>query len=209
MGKTMAAWLLVASAMASTAASPRDVVQAGVTRIMQTLEASGQATASEPARREAVERLVEIRRVARGLFDFDGIARRTLSRHWAARTAEEQAEFTRMFTELLERAWLGRIETYAGEQIVWGNEVVDGGFATVRSRVVTKRRSETPVDYRMHVRDGRWQVYDVLIDGVSFVATYRSQFDRIITSESYGALVERMRRQAVGSTAFGGRAHGL
>jgi len=209
MEKTLAAWLLVAGAVASTAAGPRDVVQAGVARIIQTVEARGEPTAADTSRREAGERRAEIRKIARGLFDFDEIARRALSRHWAARTPDEQAEFTRLFTDLLERAWLGRIEAYTGEQIVWVGEVVDGDYAIVRSRLVTRRRVETPVDYRMHLRDDRWQVYDVLIEGVSFVATYRSQFDRIIKHESYAALLDRMRRRAMAITAFDRPGRGL
>ena len=65
----------------------------------------------------------------------------------------------------------------------------------MRSKIITQRRSEIGINYRMHLHDGRWQVYDVLIDGVSFVSTYRSQFDRVIQAESYGALVERLRKR--------------
>ncbi len=88
---------------------------------------------------------------------------------------------------------MNRIEAYAGEKITFTGEALDGSFATVRSRVVTQRRSETALDYRMHVREGRWQVYDMLIDGVSFVSTY--QFDRVIQAESYGSLVDRLRKK--------------
>jgi phospholipid transport system substrate-binding protein len=73
---------------------------------------------------------------------------------------------------------------------------VDGPYATVRSKVVTNRRGETPLDYRLHLRDGRWKVYDVLIDHVSFVSTYRSEFERILRKESYAALIERLRKQS-------------
>ena len=67
----------------------------------------------------------------------------------------------------------------------------------MRSKVITQRRTELGIDYRMHLRGSRWQVYDVLIDGVSFVSTYRSQFDRVIQAESYGALVERLRKRSL------------
>ena len=140
-------------------------------------------------------RRAEIRRIARGLFDFDELARRALSRHWAGRTHEERAEFVRLFTDLLERSYLNRIEAYAGERIAYTSEVIDGTYATVRSKIITQRRSEVGINYRMHLHDGRWQVYDVLIDGVSFLSTYRSQFDRVIQAESYGALVERLRKR--------------
>ena len=78
-----------------------------------------------------------MRKLARELFDFEEMTRRTLSRHWSAELAEERAEFVRLFTDLLERAYVGRIEAYGGENIVYIGEAVDAGYATVRSKIVT------------------------------------------------------------------------
>ena len=208
MGKTLAAWLLVATAAASPAVAPRDVVQSAVSRVVIALQKTDSETDASPTRRlSAEQRRTEIRRVATDLFDFDEISRRALSRYWTTRTAEEQAEFTRLFTDLLERAYIGRIESYAGEKIVYPAEKIDGDFAIVRSRIVPKRRTadarvqETGLEYRMLKKDGRWKVYDVIIDGVSFVSTYRSQFDRIIKASSYQMLVDRLRGpEKVGTT---------
>ena len=200
MGKTLVAWLLVASAVAAPAASPREVVQDAVGRVVAALQRADME--SDPAPRARNVHRIEIRRVATELFDFDEISRRALSRHWTGRTPEEQAEFVRLFTDLLERSYIGRIESYSGETILYLGETVDGPYATVRSKVVTNRRGETPLDYRLHLRDGRWKVYDVLIDHVSFVATYRSEFGRILQKESYSALVERLRKQNVEAAAL-------
>lgn len=190
MGKALAAWLMVAgAAVASPAMGPREAVESSIVRVLSVIqdgEVNGKAVADRPA---------EVRRIARELFDYDEMTRRTLSRHWSQRTADEQAEFVALFSDLLERSYVSRIEAYAGEKITFVGESIDGSFATVRSKVVTQRRSETVLDYRMHVREGRWRVYDVLIDGVSFVSTYRSQFDRVIQAESYGSLVERLRKR--------------
>ena len=191
MARALAAWLMVAGAMAAPATGPRKTVESAVVSlvgVLQQADADGRAQATRRA---------EIRRIARGLFDFDGLARRTLSRHWAGRTREERAEFVGLFTDLLERSYMNRIEAYAGERIAYTSEVIDGTYATVRSKVITQRRSEIRIDYRMHLHDGRWQVYDVLIDGVSFVSTYRSQFDRVIQAESYGTLIERLRKRSL------------
>ena len=198
MTKVLAAWFLVASAAASPAVMPRDVVQGAVARVIATLEEAkfnqpGEVLTAVGPNAERVRG--EIRRIATDLFDFDEVARRALSRHWAGRTRAEQTEFTSLFTDLLERSYMNRIEAYAGERILYTAEAVDGTYATVRSKVLTQRRSEILLDYKMHLRDSRWQVYDVLIDGVSFVSTYRSQFDRVIQAESYGALVERLRKR--------------
>jgi phospholipid transport system substrate-binding protein len=196
MGKAFVAWLLVAGAVSGSPVAPRDVVQSAVSRVILVLQKTDAEADPSPARRLASEqRRIEIRRVATDLFDFDEISRRALSRQWTSRTPEEQAEFTRLFTDLLERSYIGRIEAYSGEKIVYLGEIVDGPFATVRSKVITRRNTETPLDYRLQLKDGRWKVYDILIDNVSFVSTYRSEFTRILQRESYAALVDRLRKQ--------------
>ena len=177
--------------MAAPAVGPRKTVESAVVSlvgVLQQSDADGYAQANRRA---------EIRGIARGLFDFDELARRTLSRHWAGRTREERAEFVGLFTDLLERSYMNRIEAYAGERIAYTSEVIDGTYAAVRSNVITQRRSEIRIDYRMHLRDGRWQVYDVLIDGVSFVSTYRGEFNRVIAGSSYRALVDALRNKCL------------
>jgi phospholipid transport system substrate-binding protein len=195
MGKAVAAWLMVVSAMAVTPSSPRDVVQAAVTRVVAVLQNDFEASPLDRPRTEM--RRAEIRRIAAELFDFDEMARRTLTRHWNTRTPEEQAEFVRLFTDLLERSYVARIEPFSGERILYPAESVDGRYATVRSKIVTRRPAEIAVDYRLLLRDGRWRAYDVLVDGVSFVATFRSAFGRIIQQSSYAGLVDKLRRRAV------------
>jgi phospholipid transport system substrate-binding protein len=197
MGKTLAAWIMVAGAVAAPAMGPRETVESSVGRVITLLQ-DADAVKTESTRQP--DRRTEIRKLARELFDFEEVTRRTLSRHWAARSADERAEFVALFTELLERSYVNRVEAYAGESITYIGEAVDAGYATVRSKILTDRRSEIAVDYRLHLRDGRWRVYDLQIDGVSFVSTYRSQFDRIIQAESYAALLERMRKKSVEAT---------
>ena len=199
MGKTLAAWIMVAGAVAAPAMGPRETVESTVGRVVTLLQ-DGDTVKTESTARQAADRRTEIRRLARELFDFEEVTRRTLSRHWAARSADERAEFVALFTDLLERSYVTRVEAYAGENIAYFGEAVDASYATVRSKIVTDRRSEIALDYRLHLRDGRWRVYDLQIDGVSFVSTYRSQFDRIIQAESYAALVERMRKKSFEAT---------
>ena len=197
MGKTLAAWIMVAGAVAAPAMGPRETVESSVGRVITLLQ-DADAVKTDSTRQP--DRRTEIRKLARELFDFEEVTRRTLSRHWAARSADERAEFVALFTELLERSYVNRVEAYAGENITYIGEAVDAGYATVRSKILTDRRSEIALDYRLHLRDGRWRVYDLQIDGVSFVSTYRSQFDRIIQAESYAALLERMRKKSVEAT---------
>ena len=199
MGKALAAWFLVATAVAAPVSTPREIVQSAVGRVLVALQRTdNDATPTSALRRMGGgdQRRAEIRRVATDLFDFDEISRRVLSRYWTERSAEEQAEFVALFTGVLERTYISRIEAYAGEKILYVSEVVDGPFATVRSKVVTRRRTETPLDYKLHLRDGQWKVYDILIDHVSFVATYRSEFTRILQREDYAGLLERLRKES-------------
>jgi phospholipid transport system substrate-binding protein len=142
----------------------------------------------------AVERRAEIQRIAEQLFDFDEVGRRALWRHWAERTPDERAEFVRLFKVLLARTYIGKIEMYSGETITFVGERIDGTAATVMSRIANgKTRKTTALDYRLHVRAGRWLVDDVVIDGVSFVSNYRSQFDRMIRESGYEATVQQLR----------------
>jgi phospholipid transport system substrate-binding protein len=186
------AWLLVAeAAVASSAVGPREAVEAAVVRVLSIIQ-DGHADGATVADRSG-----EIRRIAGEMFDFDEISRRVLSRHWQALPPEEQAEFVTIFRDLLERSYVAQIEARGGVKITFVGESIDGDSATVRSNVVTRRGTAIPLDYRLHVRDGRWRIYDVVADGISFVASYRTQFDRMIRTESYNALRDRLQKKTL------------
>jgi phospholipid transport system substrate-binding protein len=138
------------------------------------------------------ERRVAIRRIANEIFDFTETTRRSLGPHWQARTPQEREEITRLFADLLERSYIGKIEMYSGEKIQFIGDSVDGDQANVRTRLVTRQGTEVPVDYRMHRVGDRWLSYDVVIEGVSLVANYRAQFNKIIQTSGYASLVKRL-----------------
>src|SRR4030095_13591778 len=141
MGKALAAWIMMAGAVAAPAMGPRETVETAVIRVinlMQDIEPAAKPEAAAP--RPSTDKRTEIRKLARELFDFEEVTRRTLSRHWAARSADERAEFVALFTELLERSYVNRVEAYAGESITYIGEAVDAGYATVRSKILTDRR---------------------------------------------------------------------
>jgi phospholipid transport system substrate-binding protein len=141
----------------------------------------------------ALERRRAVRKIADEIFDFGETAKRSLARHWQARTPAEREEFVALFTDLLERSYIGKIELFNGEKIAYVGEQVDGDQAVVRTRVITKQGTEIPVDYRMLRRGDRWLVYDVVIEGVSLIANYRTQFNKIIQTSSYQELVKKMK----------------
>jgi phospholipid transport system substrate-binding protein len=142
---------------------------------------------------KTADRRAAVRKIAEEIFDYQDTARRALGVHWNPRTPQEREEFVKLFADLLDRAYIGKIELYQGEKVRFGAETIDGDQATVKTRILTKKGSEVPVDYRMHTRDGRWLVYDVIIEGVSLVANYRTQFNKVVQTESYQALVQKLR----------------
>jgi phospholipid transport system substrate-binding protein len=170
---------------------PLDLVKSSVSQVLAAVQ-SQTAPAGESSRHRA-----EIRRVADGLFDFNEMARLTLSRHWSAQSPSDRDEFVRLFTALLERCYLSTIENYAGERITFLGESIDGSYALVRSRITTDRRVEISIDYRLIDRHDRWEVYDVVLDRVSLVSNYRSQFNSIIRTSSFGELLTRLRNKQI------------
>ncbi|HKW90676.1 MAG TPA: ABC transporter substrate-binding protein [Methylomirabilota bacterium] len=197
MQKALAMWLLLAagSGGGQPDVGPTQVVQAATEHVLQIVQDSELAAPPVQERRRA-----EVQRIADRLFDFPEMARRALALHWRDRTPQEQNEFVFVFKQLLARAYLGKLENYAGEQIVYLGETVDGEFATVRSKIVTSRGSEIPVDYRLHMVGARWAVYDVAVSGVSFVANYRGQFDKVIRTSSYQTLMRDLRLKSAGAS---------
>jgi len=141
------------------------------------------------------DRRAAVHKIAHEAFDVTETARRVLARHWQARTPAERDEFTQLFADLLERTYIARLDEYGGERIRYVGESIDGELATVRARIVTRAGLEVPVESRMVRRGERWLIYDVLIENVSLVANYRSQFDRIVRSSSYEELVRRLKQK--------------
>jgi len=130
------------------------------------------------------------------IFDYGEMARRSLGVHWKEITPAQQKEFVSLFETLLENSYAGKIEAYNQEKIVYEQETVDGDYAEVRSRVISAKRDEYSLDYRLLNKGGHWKVYDVVIEGVSLVSNYRSQFNRIITNQGYGELLKKLKAKS-------------
>ena len=194
LGIVVLAGLVVWAPAPARAGAPTDQLKASVEQIVKVLE--------DPALRadaRSQERRAAIRKEAEGVFDFTETARRALGRHWQGLAEKDRQEFTSLFTDLIERAYISKIERYSGERIAYAGEAMDGGLATVRTRFVTKQGTEVPVDYRMQQRGDRWLVYDVSVEGVSLINNYRTQFDKIIQTSSYAELVRKMKAAEVGT----------
>jgi phospholipid transport system substrate-binding protein len=180
--------LVGVAAREAGAGAPTDQLRSNVERVLK-LVADPTLKGPEKAR----DRRTSVRRVADDFFAFDETAKRSLGRHWQTRTSIEQKEFVQVFSDLLERSYFTKIELYGGEKIQYVGEAIDADQATVKTKILTKQESEIPVDYRMMKRGDKWLVYDVVIEGVSLISNYRTQFNKIIQTTSYGELVKKIK----------------
>lgn len=178
---------LLAAVAPAWAGPPTEQLRVQMDRVIKVLE-------DPELKREGrqLERRAAIRRLANEIFDFTETTRRSLGQHWQARTPAEREQFVRLYADLLERSYIGKIELYSGERIVFVGDTIEREQATVRTRLVTKAGTEIPVDYRMHRVGDRWLTYDVAIEGVSMVANYRAQFNKIIQASGFQALVSKL-----------------
>jgi phospholipid transport system substrate-binding protein len=177
--------ILVGTAVAGP---PTDQLRTQIDRVVKTLE--------DPALQKegkVLERRKAVRKIAEEIFDFGETAKRSLARHWQTRSPAEREEFVGLFADLLERSYMSKVELFNGERITYTGETIDGDLALVRTRIITKQGTEIPVDYRLHKKNDKWLVYDVIIEGVSLIANYRTQFNKIIQTSSYEELVKKMK----------------
>ena len=144
--------------------------------------------ATAPAQRQH-----DVRAIVTDAFDFEEAARRSLGRSWSERTADERASFVALFTDLLDRAYLRRLDSWDGQRIVVGDEIAESDRATVKTAIVARDGDRTPVDYLMkRGTDGRWRVVDVNVGGTSLVGNYRAQFARLMQNGGFPNLMEKL-----------------
>ena len=143
------------------------------------------------------ERRNELRQVIYPRFDFEDMAKRSLGTYWRGRTPEEQQDFVKTFSAILEKSYADKIESYNGEKIAYKSELLDKDYAEVDTKVVTKKGEEFAINYKLHLVSGVWKVYDLVIENISLVNNYRSQFSRILSTSSYGELMRRMKEKSI------------
>ncbi len=187
-------WILMllfalSSVHTAWAGPPTDQLREGVEQVITTLR--------DPDLRgdqKTDERRAAISKLADQIFDFTETAKRALRQHWAERTPAEREEFVRLFTGLVRRTYISRVDQYNSEMTFHG-DTVDGDQAIVRTTLILSKGGEMSLNYRMRQMQDRWRVYDLDVAGVSLVANYRTQFSRIIRTESFEALLARLKSQ--------------
>ena len=139
-------------------------------------------------RREKLRQAIALR------FNYKQMVMRSLAKNYNERSDEEREEFTGLFKKLLENSYASKIENYQNETINYVDEKIKGNYAMVRTQIVRKD-GVIDVDYKMLKNNDQWLVYDFVIEGVSLIRNYRSQFSKIISTESYGALVSKLSKK--------------
>jgi phospholipid transport system substrate-binding protein len=175
------------------AGQPTEIARQVIERALEALKEPGSAE----ARRQKVKRIVD------PYFDYQEMAKRSLGPTWAKLSAGQRQEFVQLFAQLLEASYSDKIEKYAQHvKIDYTGEILDGDYAEVRT-VVLRTNDRIPLNYRLMQENGGWKVYDVVIEGVSLISNYRSQFSQIIHESSYAELVRRLKTKVSELTRTG------
>jgi phospholipid transport system substrate-binding protein len=138
---------------------------------------------------------VQLAQVIYPRFDFTEMAKRALGPHWGRRSSEEQREFVKIFAELLGKSYAESIESSTNQSILYTRETEDKDYAQVDTKIVSEKHAEFSINYKLHSVDKEWKVYDVVIEDISLVNNYRSQFDRVIARSSFEELVRMMKEK--------------
>lgn len=150
--------------------------------------------ADQDLKKDPVLRREKLRKVIGLRFNYKQMVMRSLAKNYKKRSDEERKEFTLLFKKLLENSYASKIENYKDETINYVDEKVKGKYALVRTQIVRKD-GVIDVDYKMLKDNGQWLVYDFVIEGVSLIRNYKSQFSKIISTESYAALVSKLSKK--------------
>jgi len=142
---------------------------------------------NEKKKRKALRETIET------IFDYGEMTKRAIGGHWKELSAPEKKEITGLFQTLLENSYANKIESYNNEKVIYLKEDTEDNYSEVKTKILTVKRDEYSVDYRLMNKDGRWMVYDVVIEGVSLVSNYRTQFSKIINNQGFKELVKKLR----------------
>lgn len=142
------------------------------------------------------QRLRRIEQVAYANFDFETMSKLVLARNWKKFSKDERRQFVAEFKDLLARSYGGRLKRYSDEGVeIVGTRAEPRGDMTVQTQVVGGDFDGATVDYRMRKRGQQWKAIDIVVEGVSLVSSYRSQFREVLSGSSPEKLLERMREK--------------
>jgi len=188
----LATCLLTLSPAVLRAGVPTDQVRQTADRVLSVLQDSRLKSADKQK-----ERRDQIRQIVASRFDFAEMAKRSLGSNWQKVNNDEQRQFVELFTELLEKSYADQIESYDGEKIVYGRENVSQDQADVDTKILTKKGDQISINYKLRAAGNDWKVYDVVIENISLVNNFRSQFNRILANASFAELLKKLQSKSV------------
>ena len=187
----VAVLMLVCSGKSAAAAEPTEAIRGAVNQGLKILK---NAKVDSPKQR--VQVIDRLRQIVYPLFDFNEMAMRSLGANWRRLNSQQRKEFVSTFTALLEKTYADQIFLYNGQQVIFTGESIDGDYAQVDSQIIDKNGQTYSVVYRLHKVDGQWKVYDVVVENISLVNNYRSQFNRVLARSSFEDLLKIMKEKA-------------
>ena len=190
-GGILAVVVLTGEALVMAAQTPTDAVRTTFEKVVHVLK---DQDLNQPGREQ--ERLNRLERAIGERISYRELAKRALGPKWKELSEKERQEFVGLFAQLLRDVYADRIFQYTDEQVEYLNERLEGDFAEVKTNL-RGRKVNIPVSYRLMNQSGVWQVYDVVVDGVSTVSNYRGQFTKILQTSSYETLLERLRKKTI------------
>jgi phospholipid transport system substrate-binding protein len=132
--------------------------------------------------------------VALKMFDFREMAKSSLGKNWNTITSEEKDQFVELFSTLVKKRYIGKINDYTDQEIVYTKQLIKKNRAMVYSAIIDKG-TEIPIIYKLLNNQDKWFIYDMKIENVSLVLNYRRDFDSIIRKEKFAGLIERISQQ--------------
>jgi len=185
-------WMLLSGgerALASSENDPLVQVQKSVDEILLILQSEELQT---PEKKD--ERKQRILTVVNRMFDFRGMARSSLGQNWNSLTTKERDSFVSLFASLIEQRYIGKIDAYSNQKVIYKNQRVRNNKARVYTAIIDKDL-EIPIDYSLQMSQGKWLIKDLKIENVSLIANYRRDFNSIIRKEQFAGLVEKITEQ--------------
>ena len=172
--------------------NPMALIQSGTEKALKILHESesGQAPSLRQRKNEILNNVSEY-------FNFEEMARRALGRPWKDQTPDKRKEFVQLFKQLIFNTYINRLENYTGskERVFYDSEKLDGDYAIVKTHILYQGNNNVEIEYRLHRDAGEWKVYDVVVEGISIVENYRSQFASILTNQSFDSLLGKLRQK--------------
>jgi len=187
--------VVVAVTLIAVCAAPIMASDAPMAAVKETVD-QVLSIVQDPAYKSATtERRQKLRQIILPHFEFSAMSRSAMGYHWRTLTQTQRDQFVHEFTELLAASYMGKIEGYKGQKIIYLKETQNGDDAQVDTDIAQPGSDAISVNYRLQQSGGTWKVYDVLVDEISLVGNYRNQFNRIMNNKGYNALIAAIQQK--------------